>query len=742
MRRTPFNTPEPVRPATTLMIAGLVLLATMIAVGVARANERVTLAVAEREGGLYLATEEPAMVVAAPQVKTEVTMTISGPIARTKVRQHFTNPRDRWLEGIYTFPLPEDSAVDRLMIQVGERRIEGEIQEKERARKTFEKAKRQGKRTGLVSQERPNIFSTEVANIGPGETIVIEIEYQETLRFDAGRFSMRFPMVVRPRYVPGTPLADSWSGGKGWSRDTTLVADASRITPPVADPAKPSVNPLTLKIDLDPGFPLDQINSPYHPVRVETRPGGRYEVSLQDIWVATDRDFELNWEPRAGYEPSVGIFTEEVDGKQHAFLIVMPPADLEGQGAEPPTLPREVIFILDKSGSMGGAAIVEAKAALSFALDRLTSKDSFNIIAFDSAPTPLFANAQPLNSSSLSSARRFLQHVDANGGTEMMAALNLALDKGDDPSRLRQIIFITDGAVGNEAALMTRIRDGLRDSRLFTVGISAAPNSHFMTEAAEAGRGSYTFIGKPDEVDEKMTGLFTKIESPLLTGVQVKWPDGVTAESYPARIPDLYRGEPVLLSARLNKGAKGRVELSGFIGETPWATDVSLDAALAREGVAPVWARTKIREIERAGRKPGGPAQDKVRADILNVALPYSQVSRFTSLVAVDKTPAPPSSAALDTAAVPTNLPSDMDPNFAKGGVTTDAANASQTAAAPVAPAPQEVLRIQTASADAVQLPNTALGISGKVNFGFALMFAALIAFALFRQFILVRVER
>ena len=253
-----------------------------------------------KQGSLLFKTDQPNQFLPAPTLRTAVEISVTGLIARAKVKQQFNNPGADWAEGVYVFPLPETGAVDHMRMIIGERIIEGVIQERTKAKKTYNAAKKEGRRASLLEQERPNMFTASVANIGPGETVIVEIEYQEILRYDQGLFSLRFPMVVGPRYIPGHPELKSERlsavHGHGWAMNTDQVTDAARITPPVQHPDKGPINPLSLTINLSPGFQLARMESPYHPIHTQHQ-GGEYTITLQEGSVPADRDFELVWEP-------------------------------------------------------------------------------------------------------------------------------------------------------------------------------------------------------------------------------------------------------------------------------------------------------------------------------------------------------------------------------------------------------------------------------------------------------------
>ncbi len=599
-------------------------------------------------GQLLYRTAERGRFVPAPIQQTDVSINVRGLIAEAVVAQEFFNPTDEWLEGVYVFPLPAGAAVHAMRLVIGERIIEGQVQEKAQAKKTYEKAKAQGKKASLVEQERPNIFTTSVANIGPGETVEVRIEYQQTLHFTSEELQLRFPMVVGPRYIPGS-RATSPDKGTGWAFDTDEVADASRVTPPVLHPSKGKVNPVTLAVTLDAGFPVSNLISAYHPVEITTAAKGVRSIVL-DGPVPADRDFVLRWVPERGKAPRAAVFTEEWHGEYYVLAMVLPPAE---EFAESVRLPRETVFVIDTSGSMGGASMGQAQAALDYALTHLAPEDYFNIIEFDSSFRVLFPTSLPAMPAAVDEARAWVRQLRADGGTEMMGALRRALEDNKEYTPLRQVVFITDGCVGNEDALFAAIERDLGRSRLFTVGIGSAPNGHFMERAASFGRGTFTFIGAPSEVQPKMRELFSRLENPVLADIELVWPDPAT-EMWPQRIPDLYAGDPIIVAARLGT-VKGDLAVSGVVADAEWRMRLPLEVGAARAGVNRLWARRKIADL--MDQKARGASDDEVRSQVLPLALEHHLVSKYTSLVAVDVTPSRPSDSDLKTGAAPTNLP-------------------------------------------------------------------------------------
>jgi Ca-activated chloride channel family protein len=598
-------------------------------------------------GSLLFKTDTPGRYVTAPVQSTEVEIEVHGLVVEAVVRQRFSNPGDEWMEGVYVFPLPQKAAVHAVRLEIGDRVIEGQIKEREAARKVYEQAKSEGRKASLVEQERPNIFTTSVANIGPGEEVAVRISYQQVLEYDSGRFELRFPMVVGPRYIPGAATTTT-PGGTGWAFDTNQVQDASRITPPVLHPVRGPINPVSLSMSLDPGLPLERLHCPSHAAQISKMSDDVHRIVLDEV--PADRDFVLEWAPARGNEPRAAIFTEELDGAFYVLAMLMPPDD---SLTETVRLPREVIFVIDTSGSMGGTSIIQAREALMMALEQLAPEDYFNIIEFDSSFSKLHQQSVPAMPAAIDGAIDWVAGLQADGGTEMMGPLLAALEDAEENTPLRQVVFITDGCVGNEDALFAAIHRELGRSRLFTIGIGSAPNSHFMERAAGFGRGDFTHIGTPSEVSLRMGAFFAKLENPVLADIELRWPDP-DAESWPDQVPDLYAGQPVVVTAKLGT-IHGELKATGVRADRSWEARTSLSVGAARAGVNRLWARRKLASI--MDQLSRGVPEDQVRPQAVELALAHHLVSRYTSLVAVDITPTRPVDEKMRTGAVPTNLP-------------------------------------------------------------------------------------
>jgi Ca-activated chloride channel family protein len=612
-----------------------------------------------RSGSLLLRGDD-ATYADATRLGIDVDLTVSGPTIRARVTQIFRNPTDKWMEATYVYPLPDGGAVDTLKMVVGDRVIVGDIRERQQARVIYEQARQAGQKAALTEQERPNIFTNSVANIAPGETVLVQIEYQEPVHQSGNEFSLRVPMVVGPRYNPA-PVVQSvdFRPGGGWGATVSdSVPDRDRISPPVLDPAQnPLVNPTNISVRLQAGFPLGEVKSHHHAVKIESPDAATRVIRLAEGPVPADRDFELTWKPAAETSPSVGLFREHVGNADYLLAFVTPPSV---EAAEQKQLPREVIFVIDNSGSMGGTSIQQAKASLLYALGRLQPNDRFNVIRFDDTMDVLFQAPVPADAAHLGRATAFVSALEARGGTEMVPAMRAALADGDasELNGVRQVVFLTDGAIGNEQQLFDTIVAMRGRSRVFMVGIGSAPNTNLMTRAAELGRGSFTHIGSVEQVEERMKGLFSKLENPAVTALSAKFSDA-SADITPAAIPDVYRDEPLVLAAKLDRLA-GSLEIKGRIGDRPWSVTLPLQNAAEGKGLSKLWARRKIAdaEVARTIRQVSPEQADK---SILALALEHQLVSRLTSLVAVDKTPSRPDGEPLKLTELPLNLPAGWD---------------------------------------------------------------------------------
>lgn len=705
---TPRSAAEP-RHIATLSPLFLALLALLVMLASAQA------APGPRRGGLTLRGSAGTAQVEAVQLATDIGVDVSGPTARTVVTQAFRNTSTNWVEGTYVYPLPEDAAVDGMKLVVGSRVIVADIRERAAAKRAYEAARAAGQSAALTTQERPNIFTNAVANIGPGETVLVQITYQQTIPVSGETRMLRLPLVVAPRYnpTPASVAAVSLDGVVEAARDP--VPDRARISPPVLDPSiSRSTNPVAVTVRLRAGFAVGAVRSATHAISVtETSPEAR-TITLANGVAPADRDLELTWAPVPGRMPGLGLFRETVAGRTYLLAAVNPPA-IEADTASRPA--RDVIFVIDNSGSMSGASMRQAKAGLLAGLGRLTPQDRFNVIRFDDTWDALHPVPVPATPDALAEAERFVAALEARGGTEMLAPLKAALaDPHAEDGRVRQVVFLTDGAVGDEEQIFAAIHANLGRSRLFMVGIGSAPNGHLMRHAAGIGRGSFTEIRDLAQVGERTRALYEKLESPAVTNLTATFSvPGV--EVTPGALPDLYRGEPLVFAARLPRTAEGTVTVAGRVGGRIWSRTLPLAEADAGAGISKVWARSRIGETETT-RLTGRLGADAADATILALALEHGLTTRLTALVAIDATPRRAPGTPLVAAELPLNLPAGWD--FARVFGTDRPDDA---------PADEKAARIVPISADgaAVDLPQTGAGILAELSLGLLLALLGLL---------------
>ena len=663
-------------------------------------------------GTLLLKLEEGSEEhIPTPLLSSRYDIDITGVIARTTLTQHFRNSSGLWLEGIYAFPMPDGSAIDGLRMRIGDRFIEGQIKEKKKAKKIYEKAKSKGKKAALLVQHRPNLFTNSVANIGPGEIISVQITYQQIIEPDADTYALRAPLVAAPRYQPEPSVQLALNEGNGWHPvkpdDAGILTNGAIIDPRTFASASPH-NPVEITVRLNAGFPLGQISSNTHKVAIE-RKDDRAAIIKLDTKEPADRDFVLSWLPQDFQQPQFSLFKETMESGTYYLATVTPPR----LGKIKVLPPRNIIFVQDVSGSMSGESIEQARSGLEIALERLQPQDHFNIIFFSDEFDSLSRRLLPATPKNIRRGLKAVSNMEATGGTEMLPALELALRlarqaKGE---RLTQIIFLTDGAVSNEAEMMRAIHAGLGKSRLFTVGIGSAPNGYFMNAAAYMGRGSNVYINNLEMVTERMERLFAKLEAPVLTDLKIILPSNAGGLT-PNPLPDLYAGEPVVAAFMAKGELPGQVRITGNLGSHKVQLIIDADKAIERIGVAKLWARQHIRgyEMLRNSSQADKDLKEKLISNILTLALDFQLISSQTSLVAVDVTPSRNLGEHLNSRQIANNLPKGWDPKywFPKNNPILRKASLAHDLS-PTALAKLKTAVSQTTKGNKIGIPKTAL---------------------------------
>jgi len=573
-----------------------------------------------------------------PLKKTRVVGDVSGLVARVTVQQFFSNPTPNRIEAVYTFPLPANAAVHESVMRIGDRVVRAQIQERGKARKTYEKAKKKGKKASLLEQERPNIFTQSVANIGPGEEIVVALQYVQELPYDDGAYSFTFPMTVGPRFVPGGP------------------ADAERITPPVLPPELRSGREVELSLRLRAGFPIREIASPSHEIEIAWEGTTTAVVNIAPGDRIPNKDFVLRY-ATVGREIETALLTHR-DGEIGYFLLmVQPPARVKAAEA----VPKEMVFVLDCSGSMSGIPMEVSKEVMRRFITGMNPDDTFQVIRFSESASALAD--RPL-SNTLENQLAGLEYVEGlrgQGGTMMIEGIKAALDLPADPDRQRMVFFLTDGYIGNETQILAVVRERIGNTRIYSLGVGSSPNRYLIDELAREGRGFSQYVGNDEDPGPAVDRFFRRVNMPLLTSVEVDWNGLEVIDPMPRTVPDLFDRQPVFLVGRYREPGEATIFLRGRKGGAWTGVPVAVDLPeRERENGALrlLWARRKIGDLMRFQHRGEVP---EVRDEVLALALEHSLMSRYTSFVAVEHKIREDVALPLDTILIASELPEGMD---------------------------------------------------------------------------------
>ncbi|WP_420731752.1 marine proteobacterial sortase target protein [Hwanghaeella sp. 1Z406] len=609
--------------------------------------------------GLYLRPmgQSEAPFASAPRLAQSVQLDIAAIVARGTVIQLFRNDSTDWVEGRYRFPLPDKAAVDRLTIRVNDRVVEGEIRERSSAKKEYDAAKAAGQTAALLDENRPNQFMLSLANIGPGEMISVTLEFQSTVDRDGDLFEFRMPLVTAPRYIPDMKLS-ALEIPQVKAEIDRQMADAARLGFPI-DEQRQS-NPTGLQVTLDAGAELATLESPSHDL-VVTREGEKYKIGLRLEAEPADRDIVLRWRTQSNDMPGAMLFHERIGAVDYLLAMIQPPRSDQAKQLE---RPRDVTFVIDTSGSMEGESMKAASAALIQALAALGPKDRFDVIEFDSSFQRLFGQTEPATPARIQKAIGFVAGLKADGGTEMMPPLRSALASGHavegstDQTALRQIVFLTDGLVGNEDELFQMIEANLGNARLFTVSLGSAPNGWFMRKSAQLGAGETLNIANVSEAAPKMAEFYKRIETPVAIDLDVTADPATRMEVYPDRLPDLYGARALIVPIAMENWG-GDLTFTGKMAQDDMAVHLTRADLRPAKGIAKLWARTKVESIEDDIRR-GAIGPEEGRLAVLDIALPHRLATAYTSFVAVDRPVRRPESEDLRQRDMPNNLPAGM----------------------------------------------------------------------------------
>ncbi len=564
-----------------------------------------------------------------PLKHTDIQAAIIGPVCDVLVTQQFHNTHSRPVEAVYVFPLPEDAAVTALTLTIGERTIEGTIREREQAQRDYAQARDAGQGAALLEQERPNIFTISVANIQPDEQITVALRFHDRVPYDDGTFEFVLPTVVLPRYIPPEP-SDS-------SEPAASVADAERLYTPLLSEGMRSGHTLAIRVALDAGR-LHGLASPTHEIETQEQ-HGQTIVTLRAGEHIPNKDFMLRYRVAGSHIEAVPFTYRAAAEPGTVLLMITPRLELQPEDV----LPRELLFVFDRSGSMGGDSIIQARNALQSCLRSLNPDDTFNILPFDDDVETFAPRSVSFTQEQVDQADAYIQQIQARGGTQILKALSAAFEQPRDSERLRVIVFLTDGAVGNEDEVLREVRKGLNEARVYAFGIGSAVNRFLLDKLAEVGRGSVEYIFPGQSLEDAVQRFQNRAAFPVLADVQVDWGDGRVTDVYPEPLPDLYAGQPLAILGRFHKAGHAQVRLTGRTPGGTYEQTLHIDwpeatpdrgehwAALPR-----LWARARIDAL--MSRERDDPKQkSKVRDEILGMALEYRLLSPYTAFVAIEQ---------------------------------------------------------------------------------------------------------
>lgn len=560
---------------------------------------------------------------------------ISGLMAYAEIKQVFINPYSLELEGKYQFPLPENAAIKHLHVKVADKEIVGQIMEKKAAKAKYNQAKKQGKKASLVQQQRANLFTNNIANIPAHSAVVVTLTFITPVTFFNGELNLNLPLAITSRYQP-----QHYQSSPAELNSNIFAFDNASLNESLFHLTNQKVvakSQASVHIALNAGIAIKSIQSASHKINTQALNSQQssYLISLNKQQAIANKTFNLSWQLEPSLQPQISSFTEQVNNEYFTLLTFFPPlAD------KTPVLARDIIFIIDTSGSMQGSSMTQAKLSLQHAISQLNSQDSFNVIAFDDSVELLFSQTQMVSNYNIRQATQFINNLHADGGTEMYRPLSQALvmNKNEHQSSkaIRQVVFITDGAVANEFELMQLLDGAQGNFRLFTVGIGAAPNGYFMKKAAQFGRGSYVFIRNNQDVQTRMSALMDKISQPAVSNIQLLLDNQIhqQTEIYPKKITDLYLGEPLQVAIK-SKFPITSAQLTGDMANKPWFQQIIIDDNQSARGISTIWARNKIADL--LDTLVIGADAQQVKQQVITTSIAHQIISPYTSFIAVEK---------------------------------------------------------------------------------------------------------
>jgi Ca-activated chloride channel homolog len=620
-----------------------------------------------------------------PSLKTDVVADIQGDLATVTVTQTFVNPTTTPLHAKYLFPLHKDAAVFAMTMEVGEEIVQAKIGEREEARQTFEQGKREGKAAALLEQHRPNMFTQEIANLMPGDPIKVTLKYAQTVPRIDGGYELVVPLVVGPRYIPLDHQASRPQVAVLAPPSVLKDIAADKASPPEAGvwqlgpvPKYPEVAGLTIpatidsdrvsvRVNLVSGVPIAGVASRTHALATSGDAKSR-TVTLAEGRTVDNRDFIVRY-TLSGAAPQAGVLAHR-DARGGTFSLLIEPPQAP---AAADITPREMVFVLDTSGSMAGLPIEASKTFMRHALQALRPTDYFRIIRFSSSASELTSGPIPATPINVRTGMGYVDGLSADGGTEVLAGLRQAYGVAQSPGTLRIVVFLSDGYVGNEPEILRLVSASLGQGRLYAFGIGSAVNRYLIEEMARHGRGLSRIIDPTEKSHEAAIQFASRLRTPVLTDIQIDWGSLKPQDVTPALIPDLFEGDSIRIQGRFEAAGTHLVKVTGRVNGRPALLPLQVDLPVgatdgATEAIPLVWARSRIADhmhelMVPQGLRTSGRADTALKTAVTDLGLKFSLVTQWTSFVAVSERKVNADPASARSADVPLPMVKGVEPS-------------------------------------------------------------------------------
>ncbi|MDH5763992.1 MAG: VIT and VWA domain-containing protein [Nitrospinota bacterium] len=589
-----------------------------------------------------------------PALKTDIGANIQGDLATVTVTQTFANPTLVPLNATYLFPLNKDAAVHAMTMEVGDEIIQAQIHKIEEARKKFEKAKKQGKAASMLTQHRPNMFTQKIANLMPGLPIKITLVYDQTIPRVDGNYELVVPLVVGPRYQPAR------SGRPPKVVDNGVVAEIKKVKShsqfnqwEIEElPSYPEVLGLTIpdtvdkdrisiRVDLQAGAAIPNIYSRTHKIHV-TGDEKKKAITLAEGRTIDNRDFVLLYQ-LAGQETRPAFLSHRDSKDGYFSLWIEPPAQPKSKHISA----REMVFVLDTSGSMSGEPIDASKAFMRHALNNLRSRDYFRIIRFSNNASEFTSGPVRATPNNINNGLNYVDSLDANGGTEIPNAIRQAFSTPKPDGTLRIVVFLTDGYIGNESEVLRLISSSIGDARIYAFGVGTSVNRFLLSEMGKKGRGFARFLDPTENGNEVAMELAGKLESPVLTDIHIDWGELQVSEVTPSVIPDLFAGDSIRVLGKIEGKGTHTVQVKGRVrgrqASLPLQAVLPTDQGeITSSPIPQIWARSQISDHMGQINAPDAFKttslnNDELKQKVIELGLKHSLATRWTSFVAVSR---------------------------------------------------------------------------------------------------------